>query len=126
MSSTDPTITSYAKAPAKTVTVGKDTFAYREYGPAEEIPVIFFVHLAATLDNWDPRIVDAIAKTRRVITFDQLGVGALEHAAGVAEGDVEGDGEHNRGRADEGNTGDHDAAAPRTGLRGSRTTAARG
>ncbi|MDF9877696.1 alpha/beta fold hydrolase [Cellulosimicrobium cellulans] len=75
-STPEPVITSYAKAPAKTVTVGGDTFAYRELGPKEEIPVIFFVHLAATLDNWDPRIVDAIAKTRRVITFDQLGVGA--------------------------------------------------
>ncbi len=73
---TDAIITSYAKAPAKTVTVGGDTFAYRELGPKEEIPVVFFVHLAATLDNWDPRIIDAIAKTRHVITFDQLGVGA--------------------------------------------------
>lgn len=72
----EPIITSYANAPAKTVTVDGDTFAYRELGPREEIPVVFFVHLAATLDNWDPRIVDAIAKTRRVITFDQLGVGA--------------------------------------------------
>lgn len=69
-------VTSYAHAPAKTVTVGRDTFAYRELGPKEEIPVVFFVHLAATLDNWDPRIIDAIAKTRHVITFDQLGVGA--------------------------------------------------
>lgn len=74
--SNEPVITSYAKAPTKTVTAGGDTFAYREFGPREDIPVIFFVHLAATLDNWDPRIVDAIAKTRRVITFDQLGVGA--------------------------------------------------
>ncbi|AUG29127.1 MULTISPECIES: alpha/beta fold hydrolase [Microbacterium] len=69
-------ITSYAHAPAKTVAVGPDTFAYRELGPKEEIPVVFFVHLAATLDNWDPRIIDAIAKIRHVITFDQLGVGA--------------------------------------------------
>lgn len=69
-------ITSYAQAPAKLATVGRDTFAYRELGPKEEIPVVFFVHLAATLDNWDPRIIDAIAKTRHVITFDQLGVGA--------------------------------------------------
>lgn len=72
----EPLVTSYAEAPAKTVAVGGDTFAYRELGPREEIPVVFFVHLAATLDNWDPRIVDAIAKTRHVITFDQLGVGA--------------------------------------------------
>jgi len=75
-STAEPVITSYAKAPAKTVTVGGSTFAYRELGPREEIPVVFFVHLAATLDNWDPRIVDAIANNRRVITFDQLGVGA--------------------------------------------------
>lgn len=75
-STSEPVVTSYAKAPAKTVTVGGDTFAYRELGPKEDIPVVFFVHLAATLDNWDPRIVDAIAKTRHVITFDQLGVGA--------------------------------------------------
>lgn len=74
--SNDHVITSYANAPAKTVTVDGNTFAYRELGPREEIPVIFFVHLAATLDNWDPRIVDAIARNRRVITFNQLGVGA--------------------------------------------------
>jgi len=72
----EPVVTSYAKAPAKTITVGRDTFAYRELGPKEDVPVIFFVHLAGTLDNWDPRIVDAIATTRHVITFDQLGVGA--------------------------------------------------
>ena len=69
-------ITSYAKAPARTVSAGGVTFAYRELGPKGGIPVVFFVHLAATLDNWDPRIVDPIAKTRHVITFDQRGVGA--------------------------------------------------
>ena len=72
----EPAITSYAKALAKTVTAGGVTFAYRELGPKGGVPVVFFVHLAATLDNWDPRIVDAISKTRHVITFDQRGVGA--------------------------------------------------
>lgn len=72
----EPAVTSYALAPAKTFTVSGDTFAYRELGPKEEVPVVFFVHVAATLDNWDPRIVDAIAKTRHVIAFDQLDVGA--------------------------------------------------
>ena len=37
---------------------------------------MFFVHLAATLDNWDPRIVDPIAKGHHVIAFDNRGVGA--------------------------------------------------
>ena len=34
------------------------------------------MHLAATLDNWDPRIIDPIAQIRHVIAFDQRGVGA--------------------------------------------------
>ena len=71
-----PIITSYANAPARTVSAGGVTFAYRELGPKGGIPVVFFVHLAATLDNWDPRIVDPIAKDHHVITFDQRGVGA--------------------------------------------------
>jgi pimeloyl-ACP methyl ester carboxylesterase len=72
----EPVITSYAKAPARTISAGGVTFAYRELGPKCGIPVVFFVHLAATLDNWDPRIVDPIAKDHHVITFDQGGVGA--------------------------------------------------
>ena len=86
MSSTEPVITSYAEAPAKTITARGITFAYRELGPREEIPVVFFVHLAATLDNWDPRLIDAIAKSRRVITFDQQGVGA---STGIVPGTLE-------------------------------------
>ena len=44
--------------------------------PRAEYPVIFFVHLAATLDNWDPRIIDPVARDHHVITFDNRGVGA--------------------------------------------------
>ncbi|RHW28180.1 alpha/beta hydrolase [Nocardioides immobilis] len=76
MSTSDHVITSYAQAPARTVHAGGVTYAYRELGPKGGIPVVFFVHLAATLDNWDPRIVDPIARNRHVIAFDQRGVGA--------------------------------------------------
>ncbi len=74
--SNDPVITSYAKAPTRTITAGGVTYAYRELGPKGGIPVIFFVHLAANLDNWDPRIVDPIAREHHVIAFDNRGVGA--------------------------------------------------
>jgi pimeloyl-ACP methyl ester carboxylesterase len=74
--SNDPVIRSYAKAPARTITADGVEFAYRELGPTGGIPVIFFVHLAANLDNWDPRIVDPIAREHHVITFDNRGVGA--------------------------------------------------
>jgi pimeloyl-ACP methyl ester carboxylesterase len=72
----EPVITSYAKAPARTITAGGATYAYRELGPKGGIPVVFFVHLAATLDNWDPRIIDPIAQGHHVIAFDNRGVGA--------------------------------------------------
>lgn len=78
MSSTgnNPVITSYAQAPARTIVAGDVTYAYRELGPKGGVPVIFFVHLAATLDNWDPRIIDPIARDHHVIAFDNRGVGA--------------------------------------------------
>ncbi|TJW40232.1 MAG: alpha/beta hydrolase, partial [Mesorhizobium sp.] len=62
--------------PTKTVDVGGTEFAYRQLGPATGVPVIFLTHLSAVLDNWDPRVVDGIAAKRRVITFDNRGVGA--------------------------------------------------
>ena len=69
-------ITAYKDAPARTITAGGVTYAYRELGPKGGIPVVFFVHLAANLDNWDPRIIDPIAKGHHVITFDNRGLGA--------------------------------------------------
>jgi len=69
-------ITSYRHAPSRTVTAAGVTYAYRELGPNTGVPVIFLNHLAAVLDNWDPRVVDGIAARHRVITFDNRGIGA--------------------------------------------------
>src|SRR4249919_1759475 len=69
-------ITSYERAASQTITAGGVTYAYRELGPMGGIPVVFFVHLAATLDNWDPRVIDPIAQGHHVIAFDNRGVGA--------------------------------------------------
>src|SRR6476620_2325022 len=70
--------TSYKNAPTKSVSVGGTRFVYRELGIDSGVPVIFLNHLAANLDNWDPRVVDGIAAKHRVITFDNRGVGASE------------------------------------------------
>ncbi|MUL68197.1 alpha/beta hydrolase [Mycobacterium sp. CBMA 234] len=68
--------TRYRDAPTKSVVVGETRFAYRELGTGAGVPVIFLNHLAANLDNWDPRVVDGIAAQHRVVTFDARGVGA--------------------------------------------------
>lgn len=77
---------SYADASGLTVTAGGVTYAYRELGPKGGVPVVFLVHLAATLDNWDPRIIDPIARNHHVITFDNRGVGA---STGHVPGSIE-------------------------------------
>src|SRR5215211_7054382 len=66
----------WTHAPTQTIDAGGVQFAYRELGPSGGVPVVFLTHLAAVLDNWDPRVVDEIAARHRVITFDNLGVGA--------------------------------------------------
>ena len=68
--------TSYKDAQTKSASVGGTRFVYRELGIDAGLPVIFVNHLAANLDNWDPRVVDGIAAKHRVITFDNRGVGA--------------------------------------------------
>lgn len=61
--------------PTRTISAGGVDFAYRELGSGGT-PVVFLTHLAAILDNWDPRVIDGVAASRRVITFDNRGIGA--------------------------------------------------
>ena len=68
----------WKNAPTQGVEVGGTTWVYRQLGPNTGVPVIFLNHLAAELDRWDPRVVDGIATKRRVIVFDNRGVGASE------------------------------------------------
>jgi len=68
--------TLYKDAPTRTVDVGGTPFAYRQLGAAQGVPLILLVHMTGVLDDWDPRVVDGLAAKRRVITFDNRGVGA--------------------------------------------------
>jgi pimeloyl-ACP methyl ester carboxylesterase len=69
-------MTSWTDVPTRRLSAGGVEFAYRQLGPDTGVPVVFLTHLAAVLDNWDPRVVDGIAAQHRVITFDNRGVGA--------------------------------------------------
>ncbi|MEO6920956.1 MAG: alpha/beta hydrolase [Collimonas sp.] len=67
---------SWKSVPTQTISAGDVNFAYRELGKSNGgTPVVFLVHLAGVLDNWDPRVVDGIAATHHVITFDNRGIG---------------------------------------------------
>ena len=72
--------TTWKTAPTQTINAGGVQFAYRQLGPSSGVPVVLLTHLAAVLDNWDPRVVDGIAAKHRVLTFDNRGVGASSGA----------------------------------------------
>jgi pimeloyl-ACP methyl ester carboxylesterase len=62
-------------AVTRTVEVDGTPFTYREAGPTTGVPVVFLHHFTATLDDWDPAVVDGIAAERRVVLVDLRGVG---------------------------------------------------
>jgi pimeloyl-ACP methyl ester carboxylesterase len=68
--------TTWKSAPTQTINAGGVRFAYRQLGPDTGVPLVFLHHLTAVLDDWDPRVIDGIAAKRRVITFDNRGIGA--------------------------------------------------
>jgi pimeloyl-ACP methyl ester carboxylesterase len=49
-------------------------YAYREACQGA-MPLILLQHFRGNLDNWDPALIDALAATRHVVTFDNAGVG---------------------------------------------------
>lgn len=78
----------YSTVPTQFIEANGIIFAYRSYGKKEEIPVVYFNHLTANLDNCDPRIMDSIAKHRHIISFDYRGVGATTGEQGTSIADM--------------------------------------
>jgi pimeloyl-ACP methyl ester carboxylesterase len=65
----------YLEAPNRLVSAANGIdYVYREVGD-DAIPVVLLQHFRGNLDNWDPALIDALASTRRVVTFDNRGVG---------------------------------------------------
>jgi pimeloyl-ACP methyl ester carboxylesterase len=50
-------------------------YAYRDTGGEGAVPLVLLQHFRGNLDNWDPALIDALSATRRVVTFDNAGVG---------------------------------------------------
>ena len=73
----------YIDTPNLSIDVGGTAFAYRDLGPREGVPLVLLNHWGAVLDNFDPGIVDGLAKTHRVIAIDYRGIGASGGTAQV-------------------------------------------
>jgi pimeloyl-ACP methyl ester carboxylesterase len=75
MTATSPTNREYLASPNTVVSAANGIdFAYREVGEGTP-PLVLLQHFRGNLDNWDPALIDALASDRRVVTFDNVGVG---------------------------------------------------
>ena len=73
-------MTSYSSLPNELISApnGVD-YAYRDTGGGGGggggAPLVLLQHFRGNLDSWDPALIDALASARRVVTFDNAGVG---------------------------------------------------
>src|SRR3989440_12443413 len=61
-------------APTQFVEAKGIRFAYRRFGKAGGVPIVFNQHYTGTMDYWDPAVTDGLARDREVILFNNAGV----------------------------------------------------
>ncbi|MBS4750903.1 alpha/beta hydrolase [Carnobacteriaceae bacterium zg-ZUI78] len=82
---------SYITTKNEYIIVSGNRIAYRELGKGKStLPLVMLIHLAATLDNWDPKLLDLLSEKQHIIVLDLPGVGASEgKVAGTISGMAE-------------------------------------
>ena len=61
-------------APTQYVQTRGIRFAYRRFGKAGSVPLVFNHHFTGTMDHWDPLVTDGLARDREVILFNNAGI----------------------------------------------------
>jgi len=75
VSAAAPAASGYLASPNRAVSAANGVdYVYRETGEGTP-PLVLLQHFRGNLDNWDPALIDALATGRRVVTFDNVGVG---------------------------------------------------
>jgi pimeloyl-ACP methyl ester carboxylesterase len=49
-------------------------YAYRRFGRAGTVPLLFLGHFSSNTDGWDPAVTNSLAADHEVILFDNAGV----------------------------------------------------
>src|ERR1700736_2683398 len=65
---------SHQTAPTQFVEANGIRFAYRRFGNAAGVPLVFNQHYLGTMDYWDPTVTDGLARDREGILFNNAGV----------------------------------------------------
>ena len=68
------TADTHETTPTQFVEANGIRFAYRRFGIAGGVPLVFNQHFTGTMDHWDPAVTNGLAKEREVILFNNAGV----------------------------------------------------
>jgi pimeloyl-ACP methyl ester carboxylesterase len=62
--------------PTQFVQAGGNCYAYRRFGKAGTVPLLFLQYFNSNMDGWDPAVTNGLAADHEIILFDNAGVGA--------------------------------------------------
>src|SRR6201988_1027820 len=63
-------------APTQFVEAEGIRYAYRRFGKAGTVPLLFLGYFNSNMDAWDPAVTNSLAADHEVILFENAGVGA--------------------------------------------------
>jgi pimeloyl-ACP methyl ester carboxylesterase len=66
----------HESVPTQCVEVKGIRHAYRRFGKAGTVPLLFLEYFNSNMDGWDPAVTNGLATEHEVILFDNSGVGA--------------------------------------------------
>jgi pimeloyl-ACP methyl ester carboxylesterase len=71
---------SVVSSPVRVAHTSLGTVGYRIAGSGP--PLVMIMGYSSTMEDWDPRLVDALARHYRVVIFDNAGIGATQQLPG--------------------------------------------
>jgi hypothetical protein len=70
------TTSTHQTAPSQFLETNGIRFAYRRFGQANGVPLVFNQHYLGTMDYWDPTITDGLSRDREVIFYPDANHGS--------------------------------------------------
>src|SRR3546814_20226133 len=72
--SPEPAVANYQETRTRFIVANGTRYAYRRFGNESGVPLVLFAHFRASMDNWDPQLLNRLAERRTIIAFNNKGV----------------------------------------------------
>src|SRR3546814_2924739 len=62
--SPEPAVANYQETRTRFIVANGTRYAYRRFGNESGVPLVLFAHFRASMDNWDPQLLNRLAERR--------------------------------------------------------------